>query len=340
LSASGIPTISVVIPTYNYAGYLGRAIESVLGQTFDDFELLVLDDASTDDTESLVASYESEPRFRFRRNERNVGLFANFNAGAAWASGKYLKFVCADDWLDPRFLERTASALESQPDAVLATTANYLADEKGQLTGRQYAPFGASRTVSPGEATVAMADWLNVVGMPTNVLMRRDAFVEVGGFDARFAPAADIHLYLKLFQHGGVAWIDEPLAYARIHDVHTHSYGPDPTESTFLAWEDAARWESDLVTPSVLRRALYAEARRSLLYVGAHALRGRIGRARELAATASRHVDWWRVLPRFLLDLPGIAFDQGSRIYALRTGRLVDYNPRPRVGPARDTVTG
>ena len=135
--------------------------------------------------------------------------------------------------------------------------------------------------------------------MPTNTLIRRDAVEAVGGFDPRFAPASDIHLWLKLLARGDLGWMPDPLCFLRVHATKGHDYGPDPTESTFLGWEDAASWPRTPVDRARARTALYAEAERSLLYVAAHLAAAPPARALEILRLTGRHVSWWRVLPRF-----------------------------------------
>lgn len=94
------PFFSVVIPTYNMGKWLPQAIESVIAQTFEDFELLIQDNASTDDTQYLVKKY-TDSRISYQLNERNFGLFENANLVCSRARGKYIKFLCADDELSP-----------------------------------------------------------------------------------------------------------------------------------------------------------------------------------------------------------------------------------------------
>src|SRR6266550_1769239 len=103
-----MPAVSVCIPTYNYARFLGSAIDSVIAQTFEDFELIV--------------SYD-DARIRAYRNDRNLGLFGNFSRCLELAGTDLVKFVCADDWLDPRYLERAMPVMASHPEVALLTTA-------------------------------------------------------------------------------------------------------------------------------------------------------------------------------------------------------------------------
>jgi hypothetical protein len=328
-----VPPVSVCIPTYNYGRFLRQAIESVLAQTWGEFELIVSDNASTDHTQEVIASFDDE-RIRTHRNERNIGLFGNFSRCLELAQGELVKFVCADDWLDPRYLERTVPVMREHPGVALLTTAGYVVDEGGRTFGLASAELGPGPVVGAATAIAAQARWLNLIGMPTNTVIRRAAVEAAGGFDQRFAPASDVHLWLKLLARGDLGWVPEPLCHLRVHAAKGHDYGPDPTESTFLSWEDAASWPATPVTAPVLRTALYAEAERSLLYVGAHLAAGRPRRALEILRLTGPHVRWWRVLPRFAANLPRLLRGQVARLRAPRAQRLVVYGQGTRMGPA------
>jgi glycosyltransferase involved in cell wall biosynthesis len=319
-----VPAVSVCIPTYNYAHFLPQAIGSVLAQTYGDFELIVSDNASTDETQSVLASYD-DPRIKLFRNDHNLGLFENFNRCLELATCDLVKFVCADDWLAPSYLEDAVAVMESHPEAALLSTPGWVVDEGGRVIGIATAGFDEDDVVPARTALEAQARHLNVIGMPTNVTMRRPAVEAAGGFDPKFAPASDVHLWLKLLNEHDLGWVNEPLCYLRVHASKGHDYGGGPSESTFLSWEDAARWPDARVGGSLLEEALYAEAERSLLYVAAHAARGRLGRAAAVLQFTGRHVRWSRVLPRFATRLPRLLRQQLKRIRSLRTGRLVEY---------------
>jgi glycosyltransferase involved in cell wall biosynthesis len=325
--------VSVCIPTYNYARFLGQAIESVLAQTWGEFELVVCDNASTDDTQGVIKSFRDE-RIRAYRNDTNIGLFGNFSRCLELARGDLVKFVCSDDWLEPGYLERAVPVMRDHPGVALLTTAGWVVDEDGRRFGMASAELGAGPVVPAARAIAVQARWLNLIGMPTSTLIRRAAVAEAGGFDQRFAPASDVHLWLKLLARGDLGWLPEPLCHLRVHATKGHDYGPDPTESTFLSWKDAASWPGTPVTAPVLRTALYAEAERSLLYVGAHLAARRPGRALEILRLTGRHVSWWRVLPRFAANLPRLLRGQLARVRALRARRLVVYGQGTRMGPA------
>src|SRR5262245_37639562 len=110
------PTFSICIPVYNMAGFLPEAIESTLAQTCTDFELLILDNASTDRGYEIANSYaRSDRRVRAFRNATNIGALGNFNRCFELAKGTWLKFLCADDWIAPDCLERLKAAIRPGP---------------------------------------------------------------------------------------------------------------------------------------------------------------------------------------------------------------------------------
>lgn len=327
-----VPAISVCIPTYNYARYLGQAVKSVLEQTFRDFELIVCDDASTDATLAVLDTFADE-RLKVFQNPANLGLFANFNRCLELARGDLVKYVCADDWLHPRYLEQAVAVLSAHAEVNFLTSAGFLVDADSRVFGLTTTDLGPGPVVPARTALAAQARSLNIIGMPTNVTVRRAALETLGGFDGRFAPAADVHLWLRLLARSDLGWLPEPLCFLRMHASKSHSYGANPSESTFQSWEDVARQPQSPIGSSLLQDALYAEAERSLLYVMTHLAGGRFGRARRILAFTHRHVRWRWVLPRFLRRLPRLAHAQLSRIRAARSGRLVVYGQRTRMGP-------
>ncbi len=135
-----VPRASIVIPTYNCARYVGTAIECVLGQTFQDFELLVLDNASTDETPEVVRRYDDR-RLRYVRNPRNLGFAANAQRGLEMARGAFLTFLGADDVQEPEFLQRTVGWLQANPNLSLVQTAAVWIDEAGTAFGESRADW-------------------------------------------------------------------------------------------------------------------------------------------------------------------------------------------------------
>jgi glycosyltransferase involved in cell wall biosynthesis len=130
------PTVGIGMPVYNGERFLAEAIESVLRQSFTDFELIISDNASTDRTGDICQSYAAtDPRIRYFRNEVNQGALPNFNRVFELARGRYFKWAAHDDVLRPDFLNRCVEALEAAPDAAVCQTAIDYIDESGESLG-------------------------------------------------------------------------------------------------------------------------------------------------------------------------------------------------------------
>lgn len=128
-----VPTLTVGVPVYNMGAYLAAAVESVLNQSFTDLELIISDNASTDETEAVGrALAASDPRVTYRRNPENLGLSANNNLLVPLARGRLFKWAPADDVLLPTYLERCVAALERAPEAVLAYPRTRFIDGEGR----------------------------------------------------------------------------------------------------------------------------------------------------------------------------------------------------------------
>lgn len=334
------PLVSVCIPTYNYAGFLPRTIDSVLDQTLQDFELIVVDDASSDDTDEVLARYADDPRVTYIRNEVNRGLFANFNYAASLARGRHLKFLCADDWLAPEFLERTAALLESDDRLGMVTNSHVLTSADEEPLTIEYAPFDDRAFVPRQEAVDQLILWHYPVGRPTNVLIRRSVFEEVGGFDGNFAPTGDLQLWLRVLEGHDLGSVRAPLCFVRSHDTKTHAFANDPTAMVFTVWRDAAE-RGSLVDAPRLRRALNREAVRCTVFAIDAALHRKWGQARHVMNYVRPNVSRLGFPFVFLGQVPRIASNFLIRMRAVRSGRLLLIDETASLGPSKaDGIPG
>ncbi|MDZ4722478.1 MAG: glycosyltransferase family 2 protein [candidate division Zixibacteria bacterium] len=127
-----LPVVSIALPVFNGVPFIGEAIESILSQSFKDFELIITDNASTDGTDAVCLAYaEKDSRVRYSRNEQNIGSVNNYICAFEKVRGKYFKFATANDVCAPELLERCIEVLESQPDVVLVYGRTKLMDEQG-----------------------------------------------------------------------------------------------------------------------------------------------------------------------------------------------------------------
>jgi glycosyltransferase involved in cell wall biosynthesis len=213
---SSLPTLSVLMPTYNYASYLAEGIESVLTQQFLDFELLVVDDCSSDQTADVVKAFcARDRRVRFLANPSNIGMVENWNRCLEQSRGEYIKFLFGDDKLsDPRALGKMISLLRDHPTAVLAASARRILDEQSNVTDTlRPLPEGCHN----GRKVIArcLMQKANLVGEPSAVLFRRrDA---QRGFDTKFRQIVDVEMWFHLLEQGDLAYTREPLCAFRQH---------------------------------------------------------------------------------------------------------------------------
>lgn len=223
------PRVSICLPTRDGARHVAAALDSAVGQTLAGCELLVVDDASRDETVGLLQAFAA-PRLRLHRNATPLGIPRNWNECLQRAEGGYVKFLFQDDVLYPRAVEALVAALERVPEAPLAFGRRDLwlesgTDVFGRAYGEELARFYAAvgplvRAADLVEAALAQGRDLtvNVVGEPSFVLLRREAALRAGGFDPAFMQLADWELWLRLARTGPLVFVDESVGRLRVHE--------------------------------------------------------------------------------------------------------------------------
>jgi glycosyltransferase involved in cell wall biosynthesis len=212
------PRVSVCIPTYRGAATLGAAIESVLAQTLTDFELVIIDDGSPDDTRAVVERYR-DPRLRYLRNESNLGPEGNWNRCLAEAQGRFFKLLPHDDLLHPECLARQVIVLETDRDERLAlvfSARTVLRPDGRALMRRGYPGAVEGRLPAQQVMRACVRRGTNLLGEPGAVLMRRSLAERVGPFDATFPYVIDLDYWFRLLLHGDAYYCAEPLASFRV----------------------------------------------------------------------------------------------------------------------------
>jgi glycosyltransferase involved in cell wall biosynthesis len=229
-----IPTVSIGLPVYHGENYLKAALDSILSQTFLDFELIISDNASTDNTAMICESYaKADPRVRFHRNERNMGGAWNFNHVFRISCGTYFQWACHDDVWTPTLLERCVEILDRNPEVVLCCTRTTYIDEKGNplrsLVGRPelcdrraHRRFGAFLKYhrNPNECN-------HVLGLFRSGVLKQTPLI--GSY-----PASDMILLGEVALHGPFHEIPECLFLRRDHPLTSVRANP--------GWEDRAAW--------------------------------------------------------------------------------------------------
>ena len=211
------PKASILIPTYNYAQYLPEAIESVLAQDFTDYELIVSDDASTDNSADIIRHYAArDSRIRATFHPVNLGMVANWNWCLSQARGAYIKFLFGDDRLGaPHALRRFATMLDTHPQAALAVCARRVVDAHSQSleVWDQFAEEGLYAGRHVGRQCLLATH--NFVGEPTAVMFR--AALVSSGFDPRYRQIVDLEFWCRLLLAGDLVYTKETLCDFRWH---------------------------------------------------------------------------------------------------------------------------
>lgn len=223
------PKVSVLIPAYNYAHYLGEAIESVLDQTFDDFELIVVDNCSTDNSVELVQSYmHKDSRVRLVVNKTNVGMYRNYNEALLHARGEYIKFLNADDKFDKELLKEFVGILDNHPNVSLVTSWR-------QFFGNRHDVLKSGRSgLHEGKKIILESiEQSNFIGEPTTVMFRREN-LNLGLFDPALLMFADYDMWMRQLGVGDIYFVDKVLSYFRSHDTQgTETLNSDTDKRIF-----------------------------------------------------------------------------------------------------------
>lgn len=204
------PLVSVVVTSYNYAAFLQPCVESVLGQTYRNLELLLVDDGSTDATDQVVQRWAADPRFQYIK-QQHAGQATARNAGVRRSRGAVLAFLDADDCWHPTKLEKQLERFANPQVGVVYSRARYI-DAQGVEV--DFRPSGDYLLPRRG-AVMQYLVFDNFVPFSSS-LVRRHCFEQVGGFDESLAMADDWDLWLRLSVDNRFDYVDEPLFYYRM----------------------------------------------------------------------------------------------------------------------------
>ncbi|HEY0098744.1 MAG TPA: glycosyltransferase family 2 protein, partial [Pyrinomonadaceae bacterium] len=226
------PTVSICIPTFNGAKYLHQAIESALAQSLTDFELLIVDDASTDDTLSIAQAFaRRDARIRVHQNSRRLGLGGNWNRCLELAGGEWIKFLFQDDYLAPECVARMYELGSARGATLVACDRDFVFEEGVPASFRElFLRYVSEHNLSvrfPGNqghisniefaALVAEYPTENCIGEPTSVMFLRSACGRFGSFNTDLGQLIDWEYWMRIGVNEGLCFLDEPLAAFRLH---------------------------------------------------------------------------------------------------------------------------
>ena len=307
-----MPRVDVIIPVYNSAATVAESVESALGQTFTDFEVIAVDDGSTDTSAEVLSRYGSRIKVL---SQTNRGLSAARNAGVRLGTAEYLAFLDADDIWEPELLERTVAVLARLPHSVLAYTDVTVVDSSGRPLNTALVSNSLGRAPQLDDLFVTL--WPI---MPSAVVMRRGVFDAIGGFSEAFRALGyeDVFMWMCARELGEFAYLPEPLVRWRF------SAFPHPLKEARKE-RDSARVFEGLVrerwhrSAAPLIRARERAPRSILGYIGLRALaEGDPTTARNAFALAIRFDPWrlrnyLRYLRTFLPEAAARVLSGGSR---------------------------
>jgi glycosyltransferase involved in cell wall biosynthesis len=225
------PLVSICIPTYNGAQYINKCIESCLQQTYTNFEIIICDDCSTDNTLTLIKEFtQKDNRIKFHQNTSNLGLVSNWNATLSYAQGEYIKWLFQDDWMEPNAIEEFVAAANKGFDFIISKR-NFVLNDSATSEDKEYynhqvkklenhfpesqlGHYFSSVEIS-GFATDYIA--LNFIAEPSLIFFKKSLINKVGLYDKLFHQICDLEYNVRLAFEVGVYVINKPLCHFAIH---------------------------------------------------------------------------------------------------------------------------
>lgn len=227
------PLVSVCIPAYNNADYIGETIEAILAQSYSNIELIIVDDNSKDNTYEVISEYATkDSRVKVFHNDNNLGMSGNWNYCLSLCKGEFIKLVCADDLLATNAIEKEVEALTENPSAVLVSSDTKLVDLNGK--GKGFYKRYPKKGLVDGKKIVRRGFFVkDYFGAPQANTFRRSAYEKVGGFDTNYTYILDYDFFVEISKLGDNYVIHEPLNFFRVRgDSNTGQVMGDDKEKT------------------------------------------------------------------------------------------------------------
>lgn len=220
ISLAGRPLVSVTIPMYNNARFIGDTISSILAQSFTDFELLIYDDHSTDESIAIASSFV-DSRIRIFTSDENLGPEENWNRAISGVRGKYVKLVCGDDVLFPDCLEKQVGVLETVSDTgvSLVSCQRTIIDPEGKSLIKKVRFMSGGRMEPVDVIRKMIRMGTNIIGEPVCGLFPAELIDKINGYNATVPYTIDLDFWIQLLGHGDLYMIDEPLCAFRISNL-------------------------------------------------------------------------------------------------------------------------
>ncbi len=214
---NGFPLVSVVMPAYNAEKYIECAIESIVNQTYENFEFIIIDDCSQDSTPAIIKRFsDSDARIKGYRNEENLHIARSLNKGIGHSNGKYVARMDADDWAYPDRLEKQVQFMEQNPDVVICGGRMEICDEELNVSSQ--------RVYQLKDEEIRRRLYYHSPFSHPLIMMRKDALVHAGLYNVNLTDAEDYELYFRLGNLGKFGNLDVVILKYRKQDTsYSHS---------------------------------------------------------------------------------------------------------------------
>ena len=317
------PLVSVIVPSYNGAKFLPESLDSILAQTYPNIEIIVLDDASTDDTPAVAARYAG--RITYVRQPANLGQFDNVNDGIARATGEFVAVYHADDIYLPEIVEREVAYLQEHPDVAAVFASDIFVDAAGREYGRLRLPPEVRGEQPLDYVTVlnALLTYKNRFLVGPSAMVRASVYASVGQYrEERYRIASDLEMWMRIARQRPIAVLEDHLMkYRHFHGNASQQFeflrtGPDAY--FFLMDDYLDSGDRALARPDAMAHFEAHRMEDRLMSVISHYIKGELGEGRQVlglvrlgALLRSRQVQRWRLVVltlglRVLVRLPRI----------------------------------
>lgn len=303
-----LPLVSILVPSYNGAAFLREALDSILAQTYPNLEIILLDDASTDDTPAIAVGYGS--RIRYVRQPNNLGIYDNVNIGIALARGSLIATYHADDIYLPTIVEAQAAYFHAHPEVGAVFCSDIFVDAHGQEYGRLSLPQDVR-----GEQPLAYPVVLNALLKHKNrflvcptAMVRAAVHADVGVYrQARYCNTSDLEMWLRIGRRYPIAVLESHLMkYRHFHGNSSQRYHrlrTDPENTFFILDEYLAGGDRRFATPLALTNYEAHRSEDRLMAAISHYIknelpvgRGALHKVSPATIARAAHVQRWRLL--------------------------------------------
>lgn len=316
------PTVSFVVPCYKLAHLLGECIQSILAQTFQDFEIIIMDDCSPDDTEQVAHSF-ADRRIRYIRNPKNLGHLRNYNKGIELSRGKYVWLVSADDRLmSPHVLEKYVRTMDAHPEIGYACCSGVEIRADDQVVPAKYSIQSNQDRVFSGEEFLQRLLYSNSV-IASSGLVRRACYERFGGFPLDLPYAGDWYLWSLFALHYDVACFSDAMVGYRVCGESMTDSFVNEGAATCAADDLAVLWRIHRNAREAHKGAIQRESRKAIAYEYARQLIGKRYRGclrtmslEECEASIGKNaanaeeIEWFRA--RIFSSVGDISFQNGE----------------------------